>query len=85
MNSTLSPENQQKLIAINQELKVMQDKYGFDLGAVAFLLPDGRVGARPEVFFRKEEGANLSPTNTVSPDASIDTPAEPSIDKPLAN
>ena len=39
-----------RVIAFNEEMIPLLGKYKVGLGAVAFLLPDGRVGAKPQLF-----------------------------------
>ena len=43
-------ELQKRATAFNEEMIPLLGKYKLGLGAVAFLLPDGRVGARPQLF-----------------------------------
>lgn len=48
-------------------------KYQLGLGAVAFLMNDGRIGARPQLF---DDSKKQSPENTPSDNSQTDTPKE---------
>lgn len=59
--------------AFNEELIPLLGKYKLGLGAVAFLWPDGRVGARPQLFDdvapKKEVATDTKENDTDLPSA----------------
>ena len=65
---------QKRATAFNEELIPLLGKYKLGLGAMAFMLPDGRIGARPQLFDDSEK----KPAEKVAK-------AEDNMDIPTAN
>lgn len=61
--------------AFNAELIPLLGKYNLGLGAVAFLMPDGRVGAKPQLFDDKKEEL-IKPESEPNPESKEDNLSE---------
>jgi len=65
---------QKRVQAFNSELIPLLQKYKLGLGGSAFLMPDGRVGARPQLFDDPAKPTEKGVESPYNKDADIDLP-----------
>lgn len=66
-------ELQSRVKGFNEKMVLLLGEYKLGLGAVAFVTPDGRIGARPNLFDDSKTKV-ATPENTPSDSSQADAP-----------